>query len=119
MPTGVHFIELAELTSAAQVISTIARQVIPTEEPGMRDMEQLKTYLQSKQLLLVLDNFEQLIEARRQLTELLRAAPGLKILISSRERLAIREETEYRLYPISIESLKKGCASPLIGYHHF
>ena len=55
-------------------------------------MESLKLFLQEKELLLVLDNFEQIIEAASIIDDLLFAAPGLKIIVTSRERLSLSFE---------------------------
>ena len=49
-------------------------------------------HLRQKQMLLVLDNFEHLVEAAGLLVELLNAAPGVRLLVTSRERLNLREE---------------------------
>ena len=89
---GVHFISLAPVTSPDFLPSTIASilqiSFFSLEEPRV----QLMNFLSRKQILLIMDNFEHLLDGAKLLTELLQAAPNLKILVTSRERLSLREE---------------------------
>ncbi len=89
---GVVFVALSPVTSADFLLAAIGSALeIPffgTEEP----LSQMMNYLRDKQMLLVMDNFEHLIEAVECLADLLQAAPRLKILATSRERLNLREE---------------------------
>ena len=85
---GLYFIFLAPLRDSASLISTIAsslRFAFQAQENELRD--QLINYLRTKQILLILDNYEHLIveEGVQLLVDLLSAAPGLKILITSRQ----------------------------------
>ena len=56
----------------------------------------LASYLRDREVMLVLDNFEQVVEAARDLTGLLRACPGLSVLVTSREVLAVDGEVQIR-----------------------
>jgi len=95
---GGWFIELAPLTDATYIISTIASTFNVREVQGIPLLSVLMDYLRSKQLLLILDNCEHLVEACAQLTDqLLHECPRLKILASSREALGISGETVYRV----------------------
>src|SRR5205807_1202222 len=69
-------------------------------------VERLKGHLRGKQLLLVLDNFEQILEAAPLVAELLATAPGLKILVTSRAGLHLRGEQEYAVPPLAVPDPK-------------
>lgn len=99
---GVWFIELAPLSDPTLVPQIVATTLHLREQPGHTILEVLQDYLRDKQLLLVLDNCEHLIEACAQLADaLLRRAPNLKILASSREALCITGETVYPVPSLS------------------
>ena len=89
---GVAFVALAPIVSADFLPSAIGDALdiafLGAEEP----LFQIMCYLRDKQLLLVMDNFEHLFTGVGYLAELLQAAPRLKILATSRERLNLREE---------------------------
>ncbi len=100
---GVWLVELAPLTDPALIPQTIASVFELREAPHTPLMDILANYLRAKQLLLVLDNCEHLVETCAQMADtLLHAAPGLKILASSRESLGIAGETAYRVPPLSL-----------------
>src|SRR5205085_10945984 len=65
-------------------------------------IKDLITYLCDKQILLVLDNFEHLLEAARMLGDLLAAAPGLKLLATSRARLNLHDEHIFAVLPLGL-----------------
>jgi len=96
-PDGVYFIPLAPLKTAEHFNTTIAERLgfrfYQMEQPK----QQLLEYLRDKQCLLIMDNFEHLLDDAGQLTDLLLAAPQVKILVSSRERLNLSGETVYTL----------------------
>ena len=102
---GVFFVALAPITDPGLVASTIAQALGLTESAGRSILEGLKDYLQSKSLLLLLDNFEQVISAAPLVAELLAACSELKILVTSREGLRIKGEREYSLPPLSLPDL--------------
>lgn len=96
---GIYFVTLAPLSSPDSVPGAIAESIGFSfkREPGKEafridPLEQLKDYLSGKRMLLLLDNFEHILEGAPYLSELLAASPGLKILATSRERLNLREE---------------------------
>ena len=64
----------------------------PDEYGDANALRRLQEQLRDRQMLLVLDNFEHLLEGADLLPDLLRSAPNLKILVTSRERLNLREE---------------------------
>ena len=95
---GVWLVELAPLADPTLVAQTVASTLGLREQPGRTILDTLVDYLRGKNLLLILDNCEHLIEACAQLANaLLRAAPHLKILATSREALRITGETAYHL----------------------
>jgi non-specific serine/threonine protein kinase len=102
---GVYFVELAPIRDARFVPVTIAK-VFDIGESGSRSLvENLKHYLKNKRLLLVLDNYEQIIETAPLVSDLLSAAPGLKIMVTSRQVLQIYGEQEYPVPPLEIPDL--------------
>ena len=105
---GVYFVELAPIRDPQFVINTIA-QVFDIGEGGSGSLvENLKNYLADKRLLLVLDNYEQIIETAPLVSDLLSAAPGLKILVTSRQVLQVYGEQEYLVPPLAVAFSDKG-----------
>lgn len=103
---GVHFISLAALTSPDLIAPEIACTLgISFSEQGMggenSHLSQLLDYLRPRQLLLILDNFEHLVYSADLLSSLTAAAPGLKLLVSSRERLSLPEEWVFEIEGMS------------------
>lgn len=99
---GVFFVRLAALTDATQVVPAIA-QVLGIRETGDRPLlETLKENLRNKQMLLVLDNFEQVVGAAPQVAELFNACPTLKLLITSRTPLHVQGERELLVLPLAL-----------------
>ena len=97
-PDGVWLVELAPLIDPTLVTQTMAATLGVREQPGRTILDALTDYVRAKNLLLILDNCEHLIEACAKLADsLLRAAPRLKILATSREALGIAGETSYRV----------------------
>jgi len=98
---GVWFVDLAPISDPAMVASTIA-QTLGIKETGDQPLaEALCTYLHSKQLLLVLDYFEQVVQAAPLVAELI-AAPRLKVLITSRIALHLYGEHEFMVPPLAV-----------------
>ena len=101
-PDGVFFVGLASVSDPALVATSIMQTLNVHEEPGHSIAESLKAYLHDKTLLLLLDNFEQLLPAAPLVWDLLAAAPNLKILISSRAPLKLSAEHEYPVPPLQL-----------------
>ncbi len=99
---GVCLVQLAPISDFNLVIPSIAQTL------GLRDVEEyslfesLKAFLQDKHLLLLLDNFEQVLEAAPALVELLLACPSSKILVTSRAVLHVEGEYEFSVPPLSL-----------------
>ena len=92
-PDGVWWVPLAMVSEARLVPAAIAGV--------LGDIADLPMYLRGRALLLVLDNFEQVIEAARAVAELLSGAPGCGVIVTSRERLGVAAEQEYPVAPLS------------------
>lgn len=101
-PDGVWLVELAPLQDAQLVLTTIL-DVVGIEKAGVATLPFAAAALDDKHLLLILDNCEHVIgEAAAVAEALLRAAPCLSILATSRERLAIDGETVLRVPPLKL-----------------
>jgi predicted ATPase/class 3 adenylate cyclase len=99
---GVFFVELAPISDPDLVPAAIAAVVGIRESAGRPLRETLAEGLRDRQTLLVLDNFEQVTDAAVVVGELLVAAPGLTILVTSRTVLRIRGEREFAVPPLTI-----------------
>ena len=102
---GVYFISLAPLGSVSGVLSTIAEAVNFQFYSGANPQQQLIDYFREKQVLLLLDNFEHLLAGTGLVNEILRAAPGVKVLVTSRARLNLRVETVYVLRGMAYQNV--------------
>src|SRR3989440_5406147 len=101
-PDGVWLVELEHVRDAALVAHTVGGSLGVRDGTGRPPVEVLTEYLRDRRLLLVLDNCEHLADACAELvTVLLAAAPGLRILATSRERLRVEDECERRGPPPS------------------
>ena len=101
---GVFFVVLAPITDHKLVVPTIAQTLGVKEAGDETILEVLKNYLHDKQILLVIDNFEQVVEAAPDIAELLESSDKLKILVTSRELLNLRAEHEYSVSPLTLPS---------------
>lgn len=97
---GVVFVALASVTDPDLLLPTLADTLEVEAAAGVSRRDTLKQHLQGKNLLLLLDNFEQLATASRELSNLLVAAPHLKILVTSRSRLHLSAEHVYEVQPL-------------------
>jgi len=94
---GAFFVALDAVKNAELVAPTIAQTLGVKEASGKSIVEMLKNFLQAKQMLLVADNFEQVVLAAPFLAEILDNAPQLKILVTSRILLNMQAEREFRV----------------------
>jgi len=98
---GVRFVELASVSSADLVAAAVATGLGLTTTGG-KLVTDLESYLRARQLLLVLDNFEQVVGAAPLLAELLGAAPGVVVLVTSRVVLRLSGEHEFPVPPLPV-----------------
>jgi len=102
---GVCFVPLAPISDANLVIPTIAR-ALGIKEAGERTLaDLLQAHVRDKRLLLLLDNFEQVVAAAAGLSALLADCPQLKMLVTSRAVLHIRGEHEFPVPPLALPDL--------------
>jgi predicted ATPase len=104
---GVFLVTLATIRDPAVVVQTIAQTLAVHERGGEPLLETLIDYLRDRQLLLVLDNFEQVASASPAVATLLVAAPRLRVIVTSRIRLRLAGEQLYRVQPLAVPDL--GC----------
>jgi predicted ATPase/class 3 adenylate cyclase len=104
---GVWFVELAPLADPDLIPQAILSAMGVKDQSGKEPLELLKTYLQEKKSLIVLDNCEHVISASAQVVDaLLRAAPGIKVMASSREALGVRGEVSYPVPSLTLPNIK-------------
>jgi predicted ATPase/class 3 adenylate cyclase/tetratricopeptide (TPR) repeat protein len=117
-PQGVYFVPLAPLDSPRSIVPTIAEALNFQIESGKgkeigaggetrSPKQQLLDYVRSKRLLLIMDNFEHLLEGAGLLNEILDSAPEVKILVTSRERLHLKGEHLFPLLGMKFPDLVK------------
>ena len=99
---GVVFVDLAPVHDAALVVSAIAQALRAKDEIGRAPLDTLIDHLAARRLLLILDNFEQVVDAADDLLRLLSGAAGLKVLVTSREVLRLYGEYEYPVAPLAL-----------------
>lgn len=102
---GVYFVSLASIVDPDLVATTVLQTLGFTTGENQPGPSLLKGYLQDKEMLLVLDNFEQVTAASGLLTELLGAAPKLKILVTSQAVLHIYDEYEFNVPPLAFPDI--------------
>jgi predicted ATPase/DNA-binding SARP family transcriptional activator len=105
---GACWVELAGVTRGEDVAPTIVRALAMLPMPGETPRESLLRYLAGKRLLLVIDNFEHVIDAAELVGELLGRSTALKILVTSREPLDIAAEHRIAIGPLSLPDISGG-----------
>src|SRR5437588_1854173 len=103
---GVFFVNLAPISDPALAIPTVAQTLDIPEGAGQPWLERLREALQRRQMLLLLDNFEQVVSAGVGVAELLTASPELKVVVTSREVLHVRGEHEFTVPPLALPDPK-------------
>ncbi|HYO48872.1 MAG TPA: tetratricopeptide repeat protein [Chloroflexia bacterium] len=99
---GIFFIPLASVTNPSMVTLTVMQSLGVKETPGLTLAEHLMAYLRDRRILLVLDNFEQVVQARDIVADLLVECPHLKVLATSREVLRVYGEHQFQVPPMSL-----------------
>lgn len=98
---GAWFVALAPITDPNLVLPTIA-QIFEIAEGASPLLERLQAHLRMRQTLLIVDNFEHVLDPAPQLADLLKACAGLKVLATSRTPLRVYGEQEYRMPGLSL-----------------
>lgn len=105
---GVYMVGLESIRDPELVIPSIAKTLNITETAGgLSLLDLLKRQLRTKQMLLLLDNFEQVLPAAPQVADVLEACPKVKILVTSRASLHLRAEKELPIPPLKVPPLKE------------
>ena len=102
-PDGAWLVDLASMNDPALVAGTVSGVLGVKEEPDRSTISRLRAFLAHRQILLILDNCEHLVEAVAQLVrELLEGTDGLRILATSRELLGVPGEVRYEVGALSL-----------------
>ena len=104
---GVFFVNLAPVSRPEMVIPAIANALAVRESGAQPLRDTLLAYLQGKRMLLLLDNFEQVLDAGVDVVGLLEGCPWLRVLITSRESLHVRGEHPFAVPPLPLPDLAK------------
>jgi predicted ATPase/class 3 adenylate cyclase/DNA-binding CsgD family transcriptional regulator len=100
---GVWYVDLAPLTDSELVPLTVARALGLPDQPGRSTMDSLLRFVRDRQLLVVLDNCEHLLDASADLVvAVLSGAPGLTVLATSREAIGVAGEVSWRVPSLSL-----------------
>lgn len=114
-PDGIYLVGLEALTDPELVIPTLARALGIAETAGPGPLsEMLKGLLHEKQVLLVLDNFEQVLAAASQVADLMESCPRTKFLITSRAPLHLRAERQLLIPPLTVPPIGDGLTPEML-----
>jgi predicted ATPase/DNA-binding CsgD family transcriptional regulator len=114
-PGGVVFVPLAPLRDPGLVLPTIARTLGLREGDDRLARERVRAFVSDKRLLLVLDNFEQILEAAPLLADLQLVCRHLTLLVTSRTRLRISGEHEVPVSPLALPQASDAVATGRVG----
>ena len=103
---GAVLVPLAPVSSGETVVQAILQSLGASEDAGRTPLESVKEVLRGKDLLLVLDNYEHVMDAAYLVIELLESTERLKILVTSREVLRLTAEREYPVPALSVPDYK-------------
>ncbi len=116
---GVYVVPLAEVNTQELLVLTLAKALDVRLQPAQPWAEQLVAHVQGKALLLVLDNFEQLIDWVEPISQMSRASRKMKFLVTSREKLGIPIEHAIGLQGMSLQPQNAAwSASELLFLHY-
>jgi non-specific serine/threonine protein kinase len=110
---GVCFVGLASISDPRLVASTIAEALGVAEAGGVSALERVKRYLYDRHVLLILDNFEQVLGAAIEIGEMLEVCPMLQVLVTSRAPLRLLAEQELAVPPMALPAAGGGAVSML------
>lgn len=116
-PDGVYFVDLGGITDHRFVPAAVAQALQLREQPARQPLETLIDHLRSRQMLLVLDNLEQLLEGAWTVGTLLDGAPRLTVLATSRIPLHIGGEREFSVSPLGQPNSAEPMDPIAIGRH--
>jgi predicted ATPase/serine/threonine protein kinase len=99
---GAAFVSFASVTAAADVLPTLATALAIPEAQGRSALDALGTVIGSRDVLLVLDNLEQVLDAAEDVAALVARCPRLRVIVTSRAPLKVGAETEFILPPLAL-----------------
>jgi len=113
-PDGAWMVELAETQDPALVANAVMAALDLRDQTATKPLPMLLSYLRDKELLLVVDNCEHLLgAAARLVTEVIRAAPGVRVIATSREPLSVSGEQVIPVPPLELPAAGAATPSPL------
>jgi predicted ATPase len=104
-PDGVAFVPLERVEDASDVLRLLVHSVGATVEGAQSPLDVAIDHLSGRQMLLLVDNFEQVLEAGVELTTLLEACPGVSAIVTSRRPLRVRGEHQLMVEPLALPPL--------------
>ncbi len=113
---AVFFVDLSTLRDSAFVIPAIAQTLSLREPAGQTIGETVADYLAGRRFLLILDNFEQVVDAASDVSKLLSSAASLKVLATSRQTLKLQVEREFEVPPLASPSVEVSDVSELLRW---
>ena len=108
MPGGVGWVELAGVGRAEDVVGAVAQVLRTAPSPGESVVDALRRHIAGKRFVLVVDNFEHVLDAAVLVAELLAASPGLSVLATSREPLDLASEHRVLIAPLALPDASEG-----------
>jgi predicted ATPase/DNA-binding SARP family transcriptional activator len=114
-PDGIGFVDLSPLTDSTLVLPAIAHALGVREQPQLSTLDAIVAQLSARRYLLVLDNFEQVVESARDVARLIAGCARLTIAVTSRIRLRIRSEHEFFVAPLAVPDLAAAAADASSG----
>lgn len=99
---GTFFVDLASIVDPEAVLPTVAHTLGLAEEGGRSIEATLLGYIRERRMLVILDNFEQVLDAASSLVTLMQASPWIKVLVTSREALHVRGERRFPVPPLTV-----------------
>jgi predicted ATPase len=113
---GVFFVPLAPVIAPDMIVTTLADMIRFQFFSGGDPKQQLLDYLRDKTMLIILDNFEHLLEGAGLVGEILGTAPGVKIVVTSRARINLQEETLLRIDGMAVPEAQQELAADAMTY---
>jgi non-specific serine/threonine protein kinase len=109
---NVYYVPLAPIQSVGNIVSAVADAIGFRSPEGGDPKGRLLSHLRQRRMLLVMDNFEHLGEGAGLVDEILRSAPGVKVLVTSREKLNLQGETRLRIEGLSVPDQRHDWRTP-------
>jgi predicted ATPase/DNA-binding CsgD family transcriptional regulator len=106
-PDGTHFVDLAPLVDPGLVVNAIAQTLGVRDAGDLALVDSVRAHLREKRLVLLLDNFEQVLGAAPVVSDLLTSCSELKVLVTSRAALHLRWEHELPVPPLPVPDLRR------------